>query len=178
VRDALIAGKLETRRAGGERWSLHVDVERAGVRFARGFEQGGPEWNALERALRALFDGARVELSGGELLAEPLGRHWPCRFTAGEGRLGFALERPGVALGAFEDAQLVAVGGAGIARLPRVLSVRSTDPKLALDQRFELVWSSEERERWVDAAGEHVVTRQRSAPLPLSASFVAELGRR
>lgn len=178
VRDALLAGKLETRRAGGERWSLHVDVERGGERFARGFEQGGPEWNALERALLALFAGARVELAGGELLAEPLGRHWPCRFTASEGRLGFSLERPGVALGAFEDAQLVVVGGAGVARLPRALSVRSTDPKLALEQRLELDWSSEERERWVDGAGEHVVTRQRSAALPLSASFVADLGSR
>jgi hypothetical protein len=167
VADAFERGTLEVRRASGERWALHVDVERNGARVGMRFEQASPEWDAFERALAATFGECRVELADGDLLAEPLGRHWPCALSkAKDGALAFALEKPGVTLAQLDKASLRVVSGPGVERMPSKLRVVSLDRKVQLDAQLSLEWKAE---------GEAPARRMCSTPQPLYATIVDAL---
>ena len=167
-------GALEVRRISGERWAVHVDVQREGTRFARRYEQPSAEWKAFEEALLDTFGECRVELSGGELLAEPLGRHWPCRATVARGATAsFVIDRPGLTLSALDEAALVVVAGPGVTHMPPALRVVSLDRKVALDEALALQWKSEEYESYVDSGGAHASQRMRSVSQPLYATIVS-----
>jgi hypothetical protein len=173
---AFQSGALGVRRVSGERWAVHIEVERDGARFARRYEQTTLEWRVFESALLATFGECRVELTNGALLAEPLGRHWPCRVSKPLGALlSFEIEKPGATLAALDNAALVVIAGPSVARMPTHLRVVSLDRKAQLDQALTLEWKSEELESYKLEGAQHTSHRLRSAPQPLYATIAGAL---
>ena len=173
---AFQSGALEVRRVSGARWAVHVEVERDGARFARRYEQTTLEWRVFESALLATFGECRVELTSGALLAEPLGRHWPCRVSKPLGALlSFEIEKPGATLAALDNAALVVTAGPSVVRMPTQLRLVSLDRKAQLDQALTLEWKSEELESYRLEGAQHTSRRLRSAPQPLYATIAGAL---
>ncbi len=173
---AFQSGALGVRRVSGERWAVHVGVERDGERFARRYEQNTLEWRVFESALLATFGECRVELTNGALLAEPLGRHWPCRMSKPTGALlSFEIEKPGATLAALENTALVVTTGPGVVRVPTQLRVTSLDRKAEFDQVLTFEWDPGEMESYWLEGRQHSTWRWSSAPQPLYATIAGAL---
>jgi hypothetical protein len=169
---AFLNGEVSVTRAKGDRWQLDVRLMRPLGMHSMRYDQDSLAWRKLEDALVAVFGGCRLELASGELVADLLGRHWPTELH-NQRTLDFVIEKPGLALGVLESAQLVALCPPELQRMPGRVHLLSEDTKVRLDQDIELAWGPEALYSYVDEDGnEQVITRLRAGPHRLATTIV------
>lgn len=106
------------------------------------FPEEQPEWKAFSAAIQKLLgDRFEIEVAPGVVLADLAKKHWPCEVSIDSSTIHFKVEEPGVTLGQLEGASITFwEGDIKTARMPKRLSLRFKDPKVELDQQFELKW--------------------------------------
>lgn len=133
---------LNVRQIARGRFGLQVLVSRPlGMKLMQ-FSDEQHEWKAFDAAIQQLLgDRFEIEVAPGVVIADLAKKHWPCEFSIDGSTLHFTVEKPGVSLGQLEGASVTFWGGnLESARMPKRLRLRFKDPKVTLDQQFELKW--------------------------------------
>ncbi len=163
---------LNVRQVTRGRVAREILISRPfGTRLAH-YPDDQPEWRSFDAALRRLIgDRFEIEIGPGVSLVDLAHKHWPCELKIEGGVIRFSIEKPGARLGNLENATATFWGGnAAIGRLPRNVALLSRDPRVHLDQHFELEWSEVVLFRAQDEDGIEVNYRNAKAgPLPLAA---------
>jgi hypothetical protein len=144
VRNSMRSGNnwLNVRQIGRGRFGLQVLISRPlGMKLTQ-FSNEQHEWKAFDAAIqRLLGDRFEIEVAPGVVIADLAKKHWPCEFSIVGSTVHFTVERPGVSLGQLEGARVTYWGGnLERARMPKRLRLRFKDPKVTLDQQFDLEW--------------------------------------
>jgi len=169
---ALRTGGLSIARTRQGRFRLDVRCYRAQGMFSASYDYGSPQWQRLERALIDAFGGLRIELESGLLVAEPLGRHWPCEVRVDDGELVFTLERPAIKIGQLDGARVVLVAAPDARSAPQHLRLRSRDANVELDETLDVAWREETLREVEDPEGMvYRTTRLRAGPFDLPVRY-------
>lgn len=169
---ALRTGDLSISRTRQGRFRLDVRCYRGQGMFAESYDYGSPQWTLLEQALIDAFGGLRIELESGLLVAEPLGRHWPCEVRVDDGELVFTLERPAIKIGQLDGARVVLVTAPDARSAPRQLRLKSHDTNVELDAPLDVTWREEVLREVEDPDGAtYRTTRLRSGPNDLAVRY-------
>ena len=133
---------LNVRQLARGQFGLQVLVSRPlGTKLMQ-FSEEQPEWKAFDTAIRQLLgDRFEIEAAPGVVFADLARKHWPCELSIDSSVIRFTVEKPGISLGQIEGANVTFWGGnINATKMPKRLRLRFKDPKVALDQQFELKW--------------------------------------
>jgi hypothetical protein len=154
---------------------LDVALLRPQGLYTHRFTPDQLEWKSFEAAIHGLLGNRfQIEIAPGVLLADLVGKHWPCQVTITNHRIAFMIDRPGVGLAHLEKASATFLGGdLQPEAMPTAVRIRSLDPRVTWNQEFTLAWRVEVIEHF-QASEEYGAdyTRLKAGPYPTSLSLL------
>jgi hypothetical protein len=136
---AIRGGELEvTKTYTG--WRLAMSLNRPQGPTGGAFDQSLPEWKSFERGIQRIM-GDRFEMSttAGTSVVDLAGAGWPMPFRANRSTLSFQVISPHLSPLDLKNSGVVFTLR-GIF-LPSEIRLRTSDPRIVLDQKFPITWT-------------------------------------